>query len=117
MSAAELFTLVACAAGVFFFLAGSVGLVRFPDSFSRLHALTKADNLGLGLIVLGLVPQLPDGWSIAKLVLVWFLAILAAATVAQLAARAGLGLGGVGQRKSATSEASHLARGEGSAGA
>ncbi len=92
MSPAELFTLVACSAGVLFFIAGSAGILRFPDPYSRLHALTKADNLGLGLIVLGLVPQLPDGWSIAKLVVVWLLAVLAAATVAQLAARAGLRL-------------------------
>lgn len=94
MTPADIVTLAACAAGVLFFLAGSAGILRFTDEFSRLHALTKADNLGLGLIVLGLVPQLPDGWSIAKLVLVWLLAVLAAATVAQLAARAGLGLEG-----------------------
>ena len=53
----ELWTVVAVVAGAFFFLAGTVGLLRFPDSFTRLHALTKADNLGLGLVVLGLLPQ------------------------------------------------------------
>ena len=36
------------------------GLLRFPDTLTRLHALTKADNLGLGLVVLGLLPQV-DG--------------------------------------------------------
>ena len=41
-------TIVAVCAGAFFFLAGTVGLLRFPDALSRLHALTKADNLGLG---------------------------------------------------------------------
>jgi multicomponent Na+:H+ antiporter subunit G len=40
--------------GAFFFLAGTLGLLRFPDVYTRLHALTKADNLGLGLTVLGL---------------------------------------------------------------
>ena len=37
--------------------AGTVALLRFPDTLTRLHALTKADNLGLGLVVLGLVLQ------------------------------------------------------------
>ncbi|HKL63774.1 MAG TPA: monovalent cation/H(+) antiporter subunit G, partial [Woeseiaceae bacterium] len=40
--------------GAAFFFAGTVGMLRFPDFYSRLHALTKADNVGLGLTVLGL---------------------------------------------------------------
>ena len=75
------------APGAFFFLAGTVGLLRFPDALSRLHALTKADNLGLGLVVLGLLFQV-DGRSAAlKLISVWFLTLLAGATVTQLLAR------------------------------
>jgi len=50
----DLWTIVALSAGVFFSLVGTVGLLRFPDTLTRLHALTKADNLGLGLVVLGL---------------------------------------------------------------
>lgn len=34
-------------------VAGTLGLVRFPDVFVRLHALTKADGMGLALICLG----------------------------------------------------------------
>jgi multicomponent Na+:H+ antiporter subunit G len=72
------------AAGAGFFVAGTVGLVRFPDPLSRLHALTKADNLGLGLVVLGLLPFAP-GWLFAlKLVLVWLLVLLSGATAAQM---------------------------------
>jgi len=52
---ADVFSVVCIAAGAFFFLAGTVGLLRFPDTLSRLHALTKADNLGLGLVILGLL--------------------------------------------------------------
>ena len=55
--ALDVFSLAAIGAGAFFFFAGTVGLLRFPDSLTRLHALTKADNLGLGLVVLGLLPQ------------------------------------------------------------
>jgi multicomponent Na+:H+ antiporter subunit G len=46
-------------AGAFFFVAGTVGLIRLPDRLSRLHAITKADNVGLGLLVLGLLMQTP----------------------------------------------------------
>src|ERR1700747_1155356 len=49
--ALDIITIVAVSAGAFFFLAGTVGLLRFPDTLTRLHALPKADNLGLGLVV------------------------------------------------------------------
>jgi multicomponent Na+:H+ antiporter subunit G len=91
VSALEIAALPLLGAGVFFFVAGSVGVVRFPDMPSRLHALTKADNLGLGLIVLALSLIAGDAWTIAKLVLVWALAIVAAGTAAQLLARSALG--------------------------
>ncbi len=82
----DLFTVVAVSSGVFFFLAGTVGLLRFPDTLTRLHALTKADNLGLGLIVLGLLPRCPDLASALKLVAIWALVQLGGATASQLIA-------------------------------
>jgi len=75
------------AIGLFFFLAGSVGFLRFPDVFSRLHALTKADNLGLGFIALGVTFQAGSWRDVALIVLVWALMLLAAGTVSQLVAR------------------------------
>ena len=86
--ARDIFTVLAVGLGAFFFLAGTVGLLRFPDPLTRLHALTKADNLGLGLIVLGLLPQADGVWAGLKLVAVWLLAQLAGAAVTQLIARA-----------------------------
>ena len=81
-------TVLLVGAGAVFFLAGTVGLLRFPDSLTRLHALTKADNLGLGLIVLGLLPQTDSILSGLKLLSVWLLTQVAGATVTQLVARA-----------------------------
>lgn len=81
-------------AGLVFYLAGTLGLLRFPDIFSRLHALTKADNLGLGLLALGLAFQAESWPEVARLALIWALALLAAATVSQLVARAALVRGG-----------------------
>jgi multicomponent Na+:H+ antiporter subunit G len=86
--ALDLFSIAAISAGVFFFLAGTVGLLRFPDALSRLHALTKADNLGLGLVVLGLLPRSDSLLAALKLVAIWALVQLASATAAQLVGRA-----------------------------
>ncbi len=86
MGLAEAFTLVCVVAGAILFLAGTLGLLRFPDTLSRLHALSKADNLGLGLIVLGLLPQQASLMGGFKLVCIWLLAQLSAATASQLIA-------------------------------
>jgi multicomponent Na+:H+ antiporter subunit G len=85
--ARDVMTIAAVSAGAFFFLAGTVGLLRFPDTLTRLHALTKADNLGLGLVVLGLLPQTASLRDGLKLVSIWLLGLLAGATVSQLIAR------------------------------
>ena len=84
--ALDALTILAVSAGAFFFLAGTVGLLRFPDALSRLHALTKADNLGLGLVVLGLLLQVEGPFAALKLIAVWLLTLLAGATVTQLIA-------------------------------
>lgn len=83
----DLWTWIAVSAGTIFFLAGTVGLLRFPDSLTRLHALSKADNLGLGLVVLGLLPQAGSLLDALKLLLTWLLLLLSGAVVSQLIAR------------------------------
>jgi len=77
-------------AGAVFFLAGTLGLLRFPDVYTRLHALTKADNLGLGLMVLGLAVQAESWAVVGKLLLIWGLVLLAGASVAHLIAAGAL---------------------------
>jgi multicomponent Na+:H+ antiporter subunit G len=84
----DAFSIAAIVAGAFFYLAGTVGLLRFPDAYTRLHALTKADNLGLVLVVIGLLPQVDGVLAGLKLVLVWLLVMLSSAAVSQLIARA-----------------------------
>jgi len=84
----DVYTYAMVSFGAVFYLAGSVGLLRFPDAYTRLHALTKADNLGLALIVLGLMPQVGGVLAWLKLVLIWLLVLLSGAAVSQLIARA-----------------------------
>ncbi len=88
MSMIDIFTVLLLVAGAVFFLAGTVGLLRLPDVYTRLHALTKADNVGLGLMVIGLMLQAESWAVVGKLLLIWMLVLLAGASVAHLVATA-----------------------------
>ena len=74
-------------AGVAFFFTGSIGLLRLPDFHSRLHALTKADNLGLGLLCAGLALIDGEPANAFRLFLVWLLVMAASAAGAHMLAR------------------------------
>lgn len=76
-----------CLGGAFFFLAGTIGLLRFPDAMSRIHALTKADNLGLGLIALALMATSGSVSTALKILLIWLVALAASSTICFLLGR------------------------------
>jgi multicomponent Na+:H+ antiporter subunit G len=73
--------------GLFFFLTSAIGLIRFPDFFSRLHAVTKADNTGLGILAAGLALKSQDLHNAAILAVIWLLVMAAGTTCCQLLAR------------------------------
>jgi multicomponent Na+:H+ antiporter subunit G len=83
---ADAFTILCLLAGAFFFLSGTLGVLRFPDALTRLHAVTKADNVGLGFVVFGLMAQANSATGAGKLLLVWLIALLASATSSYLIA-------------------------------
>ena len=80
-------------AGAVFYLAGTMGILRFPDVYTRLHALTKADNLGLGCVALGLALQADSLAAALKLLLIWLLALAASAAVSYVIAMRANALG------------------------
>jgi multicomponent Na+:H+ antiporter subunit G len=86
MSLLDAFTVIMTASGLLFFLAGSVGILRFPNVFCRLHALTKADNVGLGLIVFGVLPQVASIFDAFQIILIWLLVMVAGAVGCYLVA-------------------------------
>ena len=90
MSPIDLLSAVLLLGGAAFFFAGTLGMLRFPDVYSRLHALTKGDNVGLGLTVLGLAVRAESFAVVGKLVLIWMLVLLAGATASHLIARSSL---------------------------
>jgi len=73
-----------------FFVGGSLGLLRFPNLYTRLHALSKADNVGLGFMVIGMLVT-ADSWGEAlKLVLIWLLVLAGSAVGGYLVANSEL---------------------------
>lgn len=56
--------------GVFFFIVGFVGLNRFEDAFTRLHATTKCDTLGSGSIILAIILYQGIDFTSLKLALI-----------------------------------------------
>lgn len=86
MTVVEVAAALLLAAGCAFYLAGTVGLLRFPDTYCRLHALTKADNVGLFFICMAMALLGGSLRTAALIFLIWLLALLAATVSAHLIA-------------------------------
>ena len=88
----ELITSVLSLIGAFFIFVGSLGLLRLPDFFMRLHAPTKASTLGVGGVLLAsMAYALKDGLLIHELIITLFV-FLTAPVSAHLLAQAALRL-------------------------
>ncbi|SOD65798.1 multisubunit sodium/proton antiporter, MrpG subunit [Streptomyces zhaozhouensis] len=72
--------------GAGFCLLSGIGLVRFPDTVSRLHAASKAQTLGVLLVVLGAVLQTPAGKA-PSLLLIALFSLLTAPVTGHIVAR------------------------------
>ncbi|MFY9136603.1 Na+/H+ antiporter subunit G [Zwartia sp.] len=88
----EIITSVCLLIGAFFTVVGSIGLVRLPEFFMRLHAPTKASTLGVGGILLAsMAYAFKDGLLIHELIITLFV-FLTAPVSAQLLSQAALRL-------------------------
>lgn len=61
-------------AGSLFLLCGGIGILRFPDFYTRLHAAGVTDTLGAGLILLGLMMH--GGFTLVTIKLILILGFL-----------------------------------------
>ena len=81
-------------AGLFFVLAGTLGVLRLPDFYTRLHAAGMTDTLGAELILIGLIIQSGFTQMSLKLLLVAFFLLITSPTathaIAYAAHKAGL---------------------------
>jgi multicomponent Na+:H+ antiporter subunit G len=81
-------------AGSFFIVVGAIGLVRMPDVYTRMHAASVTDTLGVGFLFTGLMLQAGFGLVALKLlfilVLFFFIGPVATHALAQAALHAGV---------------------------
>lgn len=83
----DVITVVLLVIGLIFFFAGSIGLLRFPDLMCRVHALTKADNIGLACISLAVAIYSND-WLIGlKIIFVWLFILATSSLMSFIIAR------------------------------
>ena len=86
----DLVSWVCLLAGSFFAISGGIGILRFPDFFTRMHATGVTDTLCAGLILVGLMFQ--AGWSatLLKLILILAFLLLTSPTATHAIAKAAL---------------------------
>ena len=82
------FSIILLVFGAFFFFVGTVGLIRLPSAITRVHATTKADTLGLGLIICGLILIIGFNVTSLKLLLVLVFVWITNPTAAHMITRA-----------------------------
>lgn len=66
----ELFICFLLIAGLFFLFVGTLGLIRLPDIYTRMHATSKCDTLGTGLVLVALMTQVGHYSEVIKLILI-----------------------------------------------
>ena len=102
---AEVVAGLALLGGGLFCLVGGAGLLRMPDFYTRMHAASVIETLGVGLTLLGLL--LHAGWSLVavKLLMIGLLVFFVSPTASHALARAAL-LRGLRPRLAEAGEAS-----------
>jgi multicomponent Na+:H+ antiporter subunit G len=86
----DLISWVCLLGGAFFAISGGVGILRFPDFFTRMHATGVTDTLCAALILLGLMFQAGWGVTLVKLFLILAFLLLTSPTATHALAKAAL---------------------------
>jgi multicomponent Na+:H+ antiporter subunit G len=74
--------------GIFFGLTGAVGLFRFPDFFTRVHAASVTDSIAAILIITGLILQSDFGLTAIKLIFIMLFLLVTSPTASHALAKA-----------------------------
>ncbi|MDP1535857.1 MAG: monovalent cation/H(+) antiporter subunit G [Burkholderiales bacterium] len=90
---ADVLSWICLAAGGFFCLVGAVGMLRMPDFYTRMHAASVIETLGVGFLLAGMVIQAGLTLVTVKLVVIGLLVLFASPTASHALARAALARG------------------------
>ncbi|MCP2253877.1 multicomponent Na+:H+ antiporter subunit G [Prauserella aidingensis] len=109
MSVRDWISAVLLIAGALFCVIGAWGMVRLPDTLSRLQAATKPQTLGLLLVLAGTAVRLEPHFAVG-LVLAGLFQVITAPVLSQLLGRAAYRTGGVDRSTLAVDELSQRLR-------
>ncbi len=87
---ADIISWLAFLAGGFFIVTGSIGLLRFPEFFTRLHATSMTESLGMGLMIVGMIFQAGLTLVTVKLIFILIFLVFASPTSTHALAKAAL---------------------------
>jgi multicomponent Na+:H+ antiporter subunit G len=77
--------------GLFFMIVGTVGVLRMPDVFTRLHAAGMTDTMGAGFLILGMCLQAGLSLLTLRLLIVYVFLMVTSPIGTHALARAALG--------------------------
>jgi multicomponent Na+:H+ antiporter subunit G len=91
--ALDVLSWVAIVGGLFFMIVGTIGVLRMPDVFTRMHAAGMTDTMGAGLLILGMCLQAGLGLVLVRLVLVYVFLMFTSPISSHAVTRAALASG------------------------
>lgn len=74
--------------GSFLCVSGGVGILRFPDFYTRMHAVGVTETLATAMILIGLMLQNPDGLVVLKLMIILLMTLFISPTASHALANA-----------------------------
>ena len=72
----EVLSWISILGGLFFMIVGTIGVVRMPDVYTRLHAAGMTDTMGAGLLLLGMCFQAGLTLVLVRLILIYAFLLL-----------------------------------------
>jgi len=76
--------------GAFLCISGGVGILRFPDFYTRMHAVGVTETLATAMILIGLMLQNPTGLVVIKLIMILLMTLLISPTASHALAKAAM---------------------------